>query len=193
MLAYYRQFGDTAGCSMNKHRDNYNNKNLAEMLDTPGLLDDRVSVASDHGGHPSGGDANSQQMGSDVVILTEGTMPMTCQLWFPPAGDPTAPRKKYIAHEPTFSMQCGPGTLFVFKAVDDVRYLHGFSVTSGRGEEHACGVRIAWVYRWLTSVRPFRVDDAAMSLDEQGVERAERLAIQKRKMAKRKRECHPLG
>ena len=55
-----------------------------------------------------------------------------------------------------FSVPCGSGTLFIFTPHDDLRFCHEAKFSDACLEIHGCGgYRIAYVIRWLQSVRHF--------------------------------------
>ena len=74
-----------------------------DPLDTPG---------HSYAGHSPTADQNSQVVGSDVLIWTDGTAPMDLSLSFPPRDDPLANRDSYVVH-PKFRVACAAGTLTV--------------------------------------------------------------------------------
>ena len=60
---------------------------------------------------------------------------------------------------PRFKVRCGAGTLFIFRAPDDLFFCHEAAfedaVAAAAG---AAGCRFAYVFRWLQSVRYFHQD-----------------------------------
>jgi hypothetical protein len=80
---------------------------------------------------------------------------MVLHLSFPDPEDPLGNSNTYVLH-PTFAVNCGPGTLFVLTAHDDLRFCHqayfSDAVVKALG---VAGYRFAFVIRWLQLVREF--------------------------------------
>ena len=142
MLLYYALFRSAMG----RHRDNYTVRHLKAMLE---------------GGSAAGSThaemENSQRIGSEVLLYTEGNTPMDFALSFPPPHDLYAGIQDYVIR-PAFTARLGRGTLMVFKDIDDQFFCHEawfdrlVLQTAG-----ATGHRLSFVFRWLTSVKNFRV------------------------------------
>jgi hypothetical protein len=113
LLLYYTAFNSCMG----RHRDNYNSKQMAEVLAG------RRSVCELVEGNHHGGDANSQLVGSHVLVYTEGDADMNFALAFAPKNNPTAVLDDYII-TPQFCTKLGAGTLLVFSPVDDLFFTH---------------------------------------------------------------------
>ena len=139
LLLYYALFGSNIG----RHRDNYTSEQMVEVATGKRKLEELVE------GSHHGGDANSQLIGSNVLVYTEGDADMDFKLSFPSAGNIRQPRGEYTVH-PIFTTRLGAGTLLIFSPVDDVFFCHEASLSDGAG-----GARIAFVFRWLTQVRDF--------------------------------------
>ena len=74
-------------------------------------------------GTPKGGGANSQLMGSDVLVYSKGNAVMDFRLHFPPSNDPYTDPREYRVH-PLLTFPLGDGTLFVFSSLDDLLFYH---------------------------------------------------------------------
>lgn len=144
--------------AMGRHRDNFNCKQLGQVLWGERQVGDLVD------GSHHGGDANSQVVGSDVLIYTlEGSVAMQFVLSFPPPGNRQASMKAYEVH-PSLSVPLGGGTLLVFKAIDDLFFCHeAFFLATSDGT--SC--RAAIVFRWLQSERSFNMVTNKMVLSEE--------------------------
>ena len=142
LLLYYALFGSAMG----RHRDNYTVRHLKAMLE---------------GGSASGSThaalENSQRIGSEVLLYTEGSTPMEFALSFPPLRDLHADIQDYLIR-PAFTARLGSGTVMVFKDIDDQFFCHQVwfdrLVLETAG---ATGHRLSFAFRWLTSVKNFRV------------------------------------
>lgn len=139
LLLYYQLFGSR----MARHRDNYNTEQMKRVLQG-----ERSMESLDGSSHS---DTNSQMVGSNVLIYTEGDADMTFALSFFPAGQANnTKRKNYVIH-PTFCTKLGSGTLLVFSPVDDLLFCH----EAWFGDPASGTHRIAFVFRWLTQARAY--------------------------------------
>lgn len=166
LLLYYTAFNSCMG----RHRDNYNSKQMAEVLAG------RRSVCELVEGNHHGGDANSQLVGSHVLVYTEGDADMNFALAFAPKNNPTAVLDDYII-TPQFCTKLGAGTLLVFSPVDDLFFTHEawfFDTSTGTH-------RLAFVFRWLTQVRTFYCMDGKLKLSTEMASRAMNRSKRKRK------------
>ena len=100
MLFYYTLFDSKMG----RHRDNYNLKWFKS------ILNDEAATA----GTPMGGHENSQHVGSDVLIYTQGDTPMDFQLSFPQPGNLDCATKEYVM-KPAFAVSLSAGTLLIYR------------------------------------------------------------------------------
>ena len=149
LCAYYRLFGGRMG----RHRDNYTHTMMMEVVHGKKTLEDLTS------GSHHGGDANSQVIGSNVLIWTEGDADMTFALSFPTSED--GDRDDYVIH-PAFCVKVGAGTLLVFHPSDDVFFCHeAYFLADGAGTH-----RLAFVFRWLSLQRPFYVENGKHKLSQ---------------------------
>ena len=138
ILFYYTLFDSKMG----RHRDNYNLKWFKS------ILNDEAATA----GTPMGGHENSQHVGSDVLIYTQGDTPMDFQLSFPQPGNLDCATKEYVM-KPAFAVSLSAGTLLIYKDIDDQLFCHeaNFPIAV----KNTLGHRVAFVYRWCTSVKRF--------------------------------------
>ena len=171
LLLYYRLFRACIG----RHRDNYNTQHMLSVLDG------RETIDSIQDGNHHGGDANSQMLGSNVLIWTEGDADMTFCLSFPPASNPEAPASDYVVH-PTFCVPLGAGTLLIFSPVDDVFFCHEAWLSDDRGTH-----RLAFVFRWLSQSRKFYQATGKMKLSPELAAKATQRTHEKAKKRQRER------
>ena len=116
LMLYYAAFGGSVG----RHRDNYNINHLSTFLDVRSNLEHDVDFFSElTAGHTPSSDTNSQRVGSDVLIWSDGNVDMELCLSFPPKRDRTASNKEYVVR-PELTVPMLGGHLFVFKAMDDL-------------------------------------------------------------------------
>ena len=177
LCAYYTLFGG----AIQRHRDNFTTEQMIARLEKN---DNDVQpfhewVKTLSGSH-HGGDANSQVLGSYVLVFTYGDAGMDFKLSFPPQIDPSANRKEYKVH-PLFTVRLSHGTLFIFSPEDDVYFCHEAAFPMD-----ADGYRHAFVFRWLSSARQFYLNTSAMKLSDKLVEKKE--AREAAAAAKKKRE-----
>ena len=92
------------------------------------------------------------------MCARDGNFSMDLKLSFPPPGKPYAERKDYVLHQ-KLRIPCGPGSLFVFRAEDDLLFCHE-AVNALQTDLHRtaenCGYRFVFVFRWLQSLRYFQ-------------------------------------
>ena len=144
LLLYYVLFASAMG----RHRDNYTVRHLKAMLDGESSAGSTQNTAA--------GMENSQRIGSEVLVYTEGTAPMDFILSFPRADGLTDGIRSYVKTS-VFTVQLGRGTLMVFKDLDDQFFCH-----EAEFERHvleaadAAGYRMCFVFRWCVSVKHFR-------------------------------------
>ena len=84
--------------------------------------------------------------GSDVLIYTDGPLPMSMSFYYPPKDNPFGPRERYIGHR-CMRIRMGQGSLLLYKAADDVNFYHG--VDFENDDRYPGDYRFAFVYRWL--------------------------------------------
>ena len=169
LLLYYVLFGSAMG----RHRDNYTHEMMSAVVRGERSLDSLVE------GSHHGADQNSQQVGSNVLVWTEGDASMAFTLSFPSDGDSKV--RDYVIH-PSYTVSLGAGTLLVFSPVDDVFFCHEAAFLSDEHGTH----RMAFVYRWLTAARKFYVKNNKHKLSERLEEQAR--DRKRRKQAKRAAE-----
>ena len=109
-----------------------------------------------------------QVVGSNVLVYTTGTAPMTFTLSFPPRDsvlkDPTC----YVV-KPAYQMRCGAGTLSVLDAVDDLILTHGADFELLDGDETSW--RVGWTWRWLQADEEFYDDTGGLRLSAERLEK----------------------
>lgn len=141
LLFYYALFGSRMG----RHRDNYTVRHLRALLN-----------GEESGGtSTSAGMENSQRLGSDVLLYTEGNAPMDFVFSFPPYSELDADIKSYVKRR-ALTARLSSGTLMIFKDVDDQFFCHE-AAFNGQQKFAADGYRTCFVYRWCTSVKKFRM------------------------------------
>ena len=164
---------------MGRHRDNFNTDQMREWIATGNKQGFEDWVKTLPGSH-HGGDANSQVLGSFVLVWNDGDAQMDFKLSFPPPGSPDANRDEYVVH-PLFTASLSRGTLYIFSPKDDVFFCHEAEFPKG-GQ----GYRHAFVFRWLSSARQFYLKTHAMKLSKKLTEQKE--ARHAEAVAKKKRE-----
>ena len=175
LLLYYSLFHSEIG----RHRDNYSSQQMVDVIKG------KRSLASLVEGNHHGGDANSQVVGSNVLVYTAGDADMTFALSFADSSDYSANRKEYVIH-PIFCTTLGAGTLLVFSPVDDLFFCH----EAYFGEHNTGTYRLAFVFRWLSQVRMFSTKTGKMVLSPE-LAQAQHTKQQK-KQRKRARETRAL-
>jgi hypothetical protein len=100
---------------------------------------------------------NSQRLGSEVLLYTEGTAPMDFSLLFPPRSDLDTSNDNYVQRS-IFTVKLGRGTLMIFKDCDDQFFCHEarFDDSTLLAADPS-GYRLCFVFRWCTSVKNFRM------------------------------------
>ena len=152
---------------MGQHRDNSSSSDVKRFAKGGGLSGN---------GHASGGAMNSQKVGTNVLVFSTGTAPMTFTLAMPPRGDVLADRKEYVV-KPSFQMCCGAFTLSVLDPVDDEILTHGarydgeFEVA--RIDGSPAWWRLGWTYRWLQAEEDFYDDTGGLRLSAARVAKLE--------------------
>ena len=141
LILYYCLFNSRMG----RHRDNYTVRHLRAQL-----AGDESEGTSTHAGME-----NSQRLGSDVLLYSAGNTPMEFALSFPPCNSLDVGIHQYIKRN-IFTPQLGPGTLMVFKDIDDQFFCHEASFNAYRQELTPAGYRACFAFRWCTSVKRFR-------------------------------------
>lgn len=146
LLLYYVLFRSCMG----RHRDNYTVKHLKAMLQ-----------GADAAGSSHANMENSQRLGSEVLLYTEGPTSMDFALSYPASTCLDTDIKSYVKRS-AFTVKLGRGTLMVFKDVDDQFFCHeaSFDEQVLKAAE-ASGYRLCFVFRWCTSVKNFRLPPAS--------------------------------
>ena len=105
-------------------------------------------------GSTHAGQENSQRIGSEVLLYTEGSTPMDFALSFPESGMEGIDIDKYICM-PALTMRLGKGTLLIFKAADDAFFCHEAAFRKSDTAGNPSGLRMCFVFRWLTVSKVF--------------------------------------
>ena len=92
-------------------------------------------------GSTHAGQENSQRIGSEVLLYTEGSAPMDFALSFPESGMEGIDIDKYICM-PALTMRLGKGTLLIFKAADDAFFCHEAAFRKSDTAGNPSGLRI---------------------------------------------------
>ena len=160
------------------------------------VADAKRKIASGEcAGTPQSGSANSQLIGSDVLVYSMGNVDMDFRLCFPPKGDRLEASLREYDITPSYTFPLGPGTVFVFRGLDDFLFAHETSmdyqidwypkVNPSRNPQHF--YRIAFVYRWLELQRDFFAETDCMKVPREMRDRQkEKEAAERRGKAKRK-------
>ena len=139
------------GRKMGPHRDN----NRWNVLKTIQSGTDPRGEVSTHGGL-----ANSQQSGSNVIIFSMGSRPMTMSFRYPtPHRAITQNTKAYVTC-PDFCMQYSNGFISILDDVDDMMMLH--EVYFEKKDEVGDAIRIAWIMRKLENRQDFYADSSTL-------------------------------
>lgn len=164
LLCYYTAFES----DMRSHKDNFTLQDAIramEAMRTWGLTPQQAfeEAVRESKGTPSGGDENSQLMGSDVLVYTECNEPMLFELSFPNPQNPHGDKTTYGV-DPCYSYPLENGSVFVFKGMDDLFFYHEarFSLRTRHRVGKQDGYRFAFVFRWLASERDFFVHNRCM-------------------------------
>ena len=178
LLLYYQLFRSYIG----RHRDNYNHRQYQDVV--RGVQTVQELVQANEGNH-HGGDANSQVVGTNVLVYTEGDAAMIHAFSFPDSNDLSwddEKRKDYQMH-PLFSMRLGRGTLLVFSPIDDLFFCHEAFFPDGEEGSH----RLAFVFRWLGQARDFYDSNHKHKVTAELKEHAKELS--RKKVQKRARDA----
>ena len=130
--------------SAGRHHDNYTIKYTRARME--GLAGPEGST--------SAGQENSQRIGSEVLLYTEGNTPMDFALSFPPLDDQGCDIANYITRQ-AFTICVGKGTLVIFKACDDEFFCHEAHFSRSSVRDNPSGHRLCFVFRWLTVAKLF--------------------------------------
>ena len=147
LMLYYALFNSAMG----RHRDNYTIRHLRTQL--AGAVES--AGTSTHHHNSAAGMENSQMLGSEVLLYTEGNTPMDFALSFPPYHALHVGIRDYVKRS-IFTTQLGPGMLMVFKDIDDQFFCHEASFNPLRQVLTAAGFRVCFAFRWCISAKRFR-------------------------------------
>ena len=133
MLAYYGLFDSKCY----RHKDDHEKKVLHSMLLGDMTADDAANTSK-----------GAMVAGSDVLIYSVGKLPVLFCWCYPPSDGPFASRELHEVHY-HMSIDLLHGTLFVFKAIDDLHFYHEVVIDWTSADAEATGCRFAFVFRWL--------------------------------------------
>jgi hypothetical protein len=138
LLAYYDLFDSKTP----KHKDDHDIRDFYDCQGTSRRFTLEEATMQSKG---------AMVPGSDVLIYTQGPLPMTMKFHFPPQNNRFAKREEYDWHR-YMTMPLREGWLLLYRAVDDVNFFHSVDCQQKfdlpapfpKGEH-----RFAFVYRWL--------------------------------------------
>jgi hypothetical protein len=138
LLAYYDLFDSKTP----KHKDDHDVRDFYDCQGTSRRFTLEEATMQSKG---------AMVPGSDVLIYTQGPLPMTMKFHFPPQNNRFAKREEYDWHR-YMTMPLREGWLLLYRAVDDVNFFHSVDCQQKfdlpapfpKGEH-----RFAFVYRWL--------------------------------------------
>ena len=133
LLGYYGLFDSKIG----RHKDDHTIQDYYDLLDGKKSIEEAINSSK-----------GSMLAGSDVLIYSAGPLPVRFAWAFAPADDPFAKREMHEVH-PHMTIDLRHGSLFVFKAIDDVRFFHEVCIDWKHSDVHPCDYRFAYVFRWL--------------------------------------------
>ena len=164
------------GSGMDQHRDNWSVDRIKKALEGELLGTEGYAAVA--------GAENSQIMGSDVVVYTEGDKPQIMALRYPSRYNLTETRKCY-EQLPCLQMECGKGTVSILSALDDFMMTH--EVYFKFSDNEPVNVhRFSFAMRWLQSEKDFYVKTCGMRMDKRALQ-----AVQKRKSYRRSEYLFP--
>ena len=131
LMAYYEPFGSKTGI----HKDDHTMDDFHDVLFKIKTVEEAAMQSK-----------GAMLPGSDVLIYTDGPLPMSMYFYYPPEGNRFGPRERYIAHR-YMSITMGQGSLLLYKAADDVNFYHGVDFEDD--DRYPGDYRFAFVYRWL--------------------------------------------
>ena len=131
MLGYYALFNSKCG----RHKDDHDVRDFHQVR--LGNMTDEDAVKKTLG---------AMVPGSDVLIYSTGPLPVLFSWCYTRHGRHFMKREDYEIH-PYMQLNLGHGSLFVFKAIDDLYFYHevGIHNICAKPWQH----RIAFVFRWL--------------------------------------------
>ena len=92
---------------------------------------------------------NSQRIGSEVLLYTEGDTAMDFRFSFPGCDDLGCDIHDYITRT-ALTVRLSKGTLLIFKAPDDEFFCHEAAFRASSLLNNPQGHRFCFVFRWLT-------------------------------------------
>jgi len=102
-------------------------------------------------------------VGTNVVVFTTGTAPMTFTLAFPPHSNVLVDRDLYDV-SPAYQMTMGLYTVSILDPVDDLILTHSADFELSHVDGTPAAVRVGWTFRWLQGEEDFYDDTAGLVL-----------------------------
>ena len=142
LLGYYALFDSKVGM----HKDDHTITRMRQMLI------EKVDAESDEAEQAAVGRAvmetkGAMIAGSDVLVYSSGPLPVLFSWCSPPKGCPFLGREHYETH-PHMQIDLPHGSVFVFKAVDDLHFYHEICIDWDKAPK-STDHRFAFVFRWL--------------------------------------------
>ena len=131
MLAYYKLFNSTT----RRHKDDHTKQDFHDVL-----LE--VTTSAEAQSRSKG----AMIPGSDVLIYSAGPLPVKFSWCFTRKDGHFLKRERYEI-DPDMQIDLRHGSVFVFKAIDDLHFYHEVSIISE--EAKPTDHRFAFVFRWL--------------------------------------------
>jgi hypothetical protein len=160
VLFYYGLFNSKMG----KHRDNYDKRNLNQLLQGKDLI-----PKNDHWK----GAKNSQVHGSNVLVYTTGNRPMIFQFSFPKSmKNLSDSRDKYVT-DAKFQFELSNGWISILDPIDDIRGVHEIYGKDNRKDTY----RVAWVMRWLGVTQHYFVETSGLVRTDKMLKHVDEMSI----------------
>ena len=154
LLAYYGLFDSKMG----RHKDDHTLQHMYDWLfnqiDSRNRMSRVIRMDVEEAAKKSKG---AMIGGSDVLIYSVGHLPVVFSFCYAQKDLPFVERRHYKIH-PDMQINLPHGSLFVFKAIDDLFFYHEVSIDWGPGGACETDYRLAFVFRWLCTECEFRVD-----------------------------------
>lgn len=147
LMGYYALFDSKCG----RHKDDHSLRTLHRKLWNVYTLEEAVRTCK-----------GAMVAGSDVLIYSNGPLPAVFSWCHTTVDRPFMPRKYHEIH-PCMQIELSHGSLFVFKAVDDLHFYHEVFIdwTTAQLTDH----RFAFVFRWLGEEQQYDFPCADMQAD----------------------------
>ena len=131
LLAYYAHFESKCG----RHKDDHELKDFHKVLLNHQTANEAAQCSK-----------GAMLPGSDVMIYSTGPLPVLFS-WCYTRKDGHFVAREYYEIHPYMQLILGHGSVFVFKAVDDVHFYH--EVSTQLKYAKPSDYRFAFVFRWL--------------------------------------------